>query len=328
VQEVAHDPVASRPIVGPQGQVVDANLARASSRLSAYRAVTHHGLGMACEFWRFRTARHRDQRVGHSTKGLGPPTKSGTGCTTTRCSEATSTEYLTAAPGRMRPTICSSGSPNFSRCHDGSWSTRVGAARLSPYEHLTANGKIATGCAVVPFVGLVGWRPPRSRRPDGFALSWGPWCGEAAASIAGQVDNGSQFLVAGVQVLAGYREASSSGVRRHRAGPRESLHRRNNSWSGRLSRVAVFCDGIPVEGRWRKLRPSDVAARGVARVVRDRGRGNAVPPGDAAVLSELTTALDESPLRQVGLDDAVLWLGPRRPLAPLESPKRGWNSLG
>jgi hypothetical protein len=63
---------------------------------------------MASKFRRFRTTRHRYQKVGHSTKGHGAPTKGGTGCATTRRNEDTITEHLLAAAGfRMRATIYS-----------------------------------------------------------------------------------------------------------------------------------------------------------------------------------------------------------------------------
>lgn len=176
MQEVAHDPVASRPVAGGAGQVVAANLAGAGSRLPAYRALPHHGLGMACEFRRFRTARHRDQRLRHSTKGLGPPTESGTGCTTTRCGEATSTEYLLAAPCRMRPTIFPSGSPNSTRCHDNA---RRLEQRRQRGLHLLRCGRVSAprgrGVAGAAAAGCSGARSrssrPRSRPRESAAPS-------------------------------------------------------------------------------------------------------------------------------------------------------------
>ena len=70
--------LASRAVVDGEGEVVAANLAGAGCRLSAYRALTHHGLGMACEFRRFRTTRHRYQRSARTTKDQDTPTKSRT----------------------------------------------------------------------------------------------------------------------------------------------------------------------------------------------------------------------------------------------------------
>ena len=53
--------------------------AGAGYRFSAYRASTHDGLGMACEFRRFLTTRHRYQRSAHTTKDQGAPPKGRTG---------------------------------------------------------------------------------------------------------------------------------------------------------------------------------------------------------------------------------------------------------
>jgi hypothetical protein len=228
---------------------MDANPAGAGSRLPAYRALTHHGLGMACEFRRFHTTRHRDQRLGHSTKGLRPPYRKWNG--------------MHHAPLR--------------RSHQH----RISACRAGPN---------ATDDIPEPLAELrsVSRQKLVVRRKDGnvvYTYCDPDACRHGCAARPNEYSPYEDLIVNGGRESPCIAETTPGAV---------------------AYRVAVFCDGIPVEGRWRKLRPPDVAARGVARVVRDRGRGNALPPGDAAVLSERTTALDESPLRQVGLDDAVL----------------------